>query len=137
MVHATHSQPVRIHWKQTLSCPTAEEHNDNHLPHWSTQHSLPSCCTLSHKHSWCSAGRWKYAISITFCFFSQMPYYLRYWTVLPFKRPSICWAPKPRLYRIIYHLVLLAKSTFLKGTQRPHLFKVDFIKDLPHFTNQL
>jgi len=34
MVHAPHSDPVRIQWEQTLSCPTAGDRNSNRLPHW-------------------------------------------------------------------------------------------------------
>lgn len=116
-MHARYSEPVKIYWKQTLSCPAAEEQNNTQLPHWSMEHSLHSSCTLLHEHSWCSATKVKSVISIMFNFFSQMPCYLRYWIVLPFKRSSICWALKPRLYRIIYHLVFNAKSTFLIGTK--------------------
>lgn len=28
MVHEMHAEPVRIHWKEMLSCPTAEDHNN-------------------------------------------------------------------------------------------------------------
>lgn len=103
----TYMLRVRIHWKQTLDFPTAEEHN-NHQVHHQTQSTvwIPAAIFLMSR---------AHVIAIRFHLFSQVPCYLGYWLDLLFKIPSLHWVLKltQGIYRRIYYLVLHAKSTFL------------------------